>query len=193
MREIQEPAKSPERLKPTLFPDMEPGVTSLRSIEDIAKTMQRTLANVTTKGDTSLVLTTLDDAAEKKAKEAQEAAEKAVKALIADGKTGKWGKDSKDALKRIFDEIKDSGATPEQAHKMLNQVGSLINGKLKEDGSKNTVGLAMATEKGEVTFRMTLNGPKIDKADNVAAILKKKDIDTVYTVGTMKEPKKEKE
>jgi len=193
MREIQEPAKSPEPAKPSVLSEGERGSSlPTATVQDVAQLLQRTLSDLRSKRDGALFLTSLDGADDaKEKKEAKEAAEKAVKALVSDAKEGKWGKESKEAFKRIFDEVKANGATPDEMYKVLNRVGAGINDILKKDGSKNTIGLAQATENGEVTFRMTLNGPKINKADNLKAILNKKDIDSVYTVGSMKEEKKD--
>jgi hypothetical protein len=195
MREIRESAKSPESDKPPVLLEGQNnpvGSISQDSLEKVANSVKKALSGLQSLRDGALVFTSLDDAGDaKKEKEAKEAAEKAAKALIADAKAGKWGKESKETFKKIFDEAKSLGATPDEMFKTLNQVGAGINDALKKAGSKNTVGIAQATEKGEVTFRMTLNGPKINKADNVIAILRKKDIDTVHTVGKMKEEKKD--
>lgn len=194
MREIREFAKSPESDKPPVLLEGQnnPGGISRDSLEKVANSVHKALSGLKSACDGALVFTSLDDAGDaKKEKEAREAAEKAAKALIADAKAGKWGKESKEAFKKIFDEAKSLGAKPDDMYKVLNQVGASINDALKKAGSKNTVGIAQATENGEVTFRMTINGPKINKADNVIAILRKKDIDTVHTVGKLKEEKKD--
>lgn len=115
----------------------------------------------------------------------KEAAERA-RLLLSDSANGEWSKRSQETWRKLYEDMsKVPGATPESVAAAMNKVGARVNEELERRGSEFRVGIAMTEEDGKSTVYMQLNGPGIDKGENLNSILDGKDTPTSVRAGSM--------
>jgi hypothetical protein len=115
----------------------------------------------------------------------REANERA-KLLLEDSAKGAWSKKSQETWRKLYEDMsKIPGATPEGVAKAMNKLGATINEQLEKKRSPYRVGMALGEENGQHSVYMQLNGPGINKIDNVNAILEGKDTPTSVKAGSM--------
>ena len=107
----------------------------------------------------------------------------------ADCENGKWTDKTKGEWKKLVDDLKGAGTSPEDIEAFLYDLGSGINTINASKGVKNVVSMIskpLGAGKDEVF--MTINGPNIDRIQNDLDAAFGRESNTVLKAGTLGGP-----
>jgi hypothetical protein len=107
----------------------------------------------------------------------------------ADCQNGKWSDKTKGEWKKLVDDLKEAGTSPNDIAGFLNELGSGINAINHSKDVKNLVGMAVkSVGAGKYEAYMLINGPNIDKAQNNLDAAFGHESNTVIKAGTFGGP-----